>query len=246
MAVAVMMLRLDKYLADMGKGTRKEIKKKIQKGLVLVDGKVVKEPERKVDPDVQEVSLEGKVITYAAFSYLLLNKPAGVVSATRDSKEKTVLDLIKGEKRKDLFPVGRLDKDTVGLLLLTNDGELAHRLLSPAKHVDKVYFARVKGLVDERDVELFAKGVDIGDDKLCLPAELKIKKLEKETGESEVEICIKEGRFHQVKRMFQAVGKEVLFLQRLQMGTLCLDETLKPGEYRELTEEEKEKLCCRR
>lgn len=245
MAVAVMMLRLDKYLADMGKGTRKEIKKKIQKGLVLVDGKVVKEPERKVDPDVQEVSLEGKVIPYAAFSYLMLNKPAGLVSATRDPKEKTVLDLIKGEKRKDLFPVGRLDKDTVGLLLMTNDGELAHRLLSPAKHVDKVYFARVKGLVDERDVELFATGVDIGDDKLCLPAELKIKKLEKETGESEVEICIKEGRFHQVKRMFQAVGKEVLFLQRLQMGTLCLDETLKPGEYRELTEEEKEKLCCR-
>lgn len=240
-----MMLRLDKYLADMGKGTRKEIKKKIQKGLVLVDGKVVKEPERKVDPDVQEVSLEGKVVAYAVFSYLMLNKPAGVVSATQDSKEKTVLDLIKGEKRKDLFPVGRLDKDTVGLLLLTNDGELAHRLLSPAKHVDKVYFARVKGLVDKQDVELFATGVDIGDEKPCLPAELTVKRLDPESGESEVEICIREGRFHQVKRMFQAVGKEVLFLKRLKMGGLCLDECLNPGEYRELTEEEKEKLCCR-
>ncbi len=245
MAVAVMMLRLDKYLADMGKGTRKEIKKKIQKGLVLVDGKVVKEPERKVDPDAQEVSLEGKVVAYAVFSYLMLNKPAGVVSATQDSKEKTVLDLIKGEKRKDLFPVGRLDKDTVGLLLLTNDGELAHRLLSPAKHVDKVYFARVKGLVDKQDVELFATGVDIGDEKPCLPAELTVKRLDPESGESEVEICIREGRFHQVKRMFQAVGKEVLFLKRLKMGELCLDECLNPGEYRELTEEEKEKLCCR-
>ena len=239
------MERIDKIIASQGQYSRKEVKALIAKGRVAVDGSPVKSSSDKADPAMAKITIDGKPLNFKRHVYLMLNKPAGVVSATQDSKEKTVLDLIKGEKRKDLFPVGRLDKDTVGLLLLTNDGELAHRLLSPAKHVDKVYFARVKGLVDKQDVELFATGVDIGDEKPCLPAELTVKRLDPESGESEVEICIREGRFHQVKRMFQAVGKEVLFLKRLKMGELCLDECLNPGEYRELTEEEKEKLCCR-
>ena len=170
----------------------------------------------------------------------MLNKPAGVVSATLDSRETTVLELIKDSRRDGLFPVGRLDKDTEGLLLITNNGELAHHLLSPKRHVDKVYFVRVRGQVTKDDEERFAKGLDIGDEKKTLPADLRILNC----GEiSEAEIIIREGRFHQVKRMFSAVGKEVLYLKRLSMGTLKLDERLAPGQYRRLTEEEVEKLC---
>lgn len=234
------MIRLDKYLADMGLGTRSELKKIIRSGRVQVDGIPAKKPEEKIDFEKQVVTLDGEVICYQKLEYYMLHKPAGVVSATRDNKEKTVLDLLEGQKRKDLFPVGRLDKDTEGLLLLTNDGNLAHRLLAPGKHVDKVYFAKIEGAVTEEDVQVFAQGVDIGDEDVTLPAKLNI---QKSGEESEIFLTIQEGRFHQVKRMFEAVGKKVTYLKRMSMGGLQLDETLLPGCYRPLTKEELEKLC---
>lgn len=235
-----MKIRLDKYLADMGKGTRSEVKKAISKGLVRVNNEIVKKPETKLDTDSDNVLFDGVLVGYAQYEYYMLNKPAGVISATEDKREKTVIDLITEKKRKDLFPVGRLDRDTEGLLLISNDGELAHRLLSPSKHVDKVYYAKIDGKVTIEDVEAFQQGVDIGEEKLTRPAKLRILK---SGTQSEIELTICEGKFHQVKRMFQAVGKEVVYLKRLQMGTLILDESLKPGEYRELTEQEIADLC---
>lgn len=235
-----MKLRLDKYLAEMGCGTRSEVKKAISKGQVRINDQVMKKPEYKLDTETDKVWFQEKQVSYAEYEYYMLNKPAGVVSATEDAKETTVVELITGRQRKDLFPVGRLDKDTEGLLLITNDGELAHRLLSPKKHVDKTYYARIDGKVTEEDTELFKKGVDIGDEKPTMPAELEILKSGEE---SEIELTIREGRFHQVKRMFHACGKEVVYLKRLRMGSLKLDETLKPGEYRKLTEKEIEELC---
>lgn len=235
-----MKIRLDKYLADMGKGTRSEVKKAISKGLVRVNNEIVKKPETKLDTDSDNVLFDGALVGYAQYEYYMLNKPAGVISATEDKREKTVIDLIIEKKRKDLFPVGRLDRDTEGLLLISNDGELAHRLLSPSKHVDKVYYAKIDGKVTIEDVEAFQQGVDIGEEKLTRPAKLRILK---SGTQSEIELTICEGKFHQVKRMFQAVGKEVVYLKRLQMGTLILDESLKPGEYRELTEQEIADLC---
>ncbi len=235
-----MKLRLDKLLADMGYGTRSEIKKEIAKGGVTVNGTVMKKPEAKIDTERDIVCIKGEKAVYARYEYFMLNKPAGVVSATMDRRERTVLDLIEDKKRDDLFPVGRLDKDTEGLLLITNNGELAHQLLSPKKHVDKVYFARVRGTVTEEDIKMFSEGLDIGDEKKTLPAQLSILS----SGEiSETRITIREGRFHQIKRMFAAVGKEVVYLKRLGMGTLTLDESLAPGEYRRLTEEEVTGLC---
>lgn len=234
------MIRLDKYLADMGMGTRSELKKAIRNGRVSIDGVPAKKPEEKVDPDKQAVCFDGKEIRYQAMEYYMLHKPAGVVSATKDAKEKTVIDLIQGTKRKDLFPVGRLDKDTEGLLLITNDGDMAHRLLAPGKHVDKTYFARIEGLVTAEDVDAFAKGLDIGDDDLTMPAKLEIVLAGEE---SEIRVTIQEGRYHQVKRMFEAVGKKVIYLKRLSMGSLKLDETLEKGAYRLLTDEELDKLC---
>lgn len=236
----VSMMRLDKYLAEMGVGTRSELKKAVRAGLVQIDGVTAKKPEEKIDPENQIITYQGKEIGYAAFEYYMLNKPAGVVSATEDRFDETVIDLITTKKRKDLFPVGRLDKDTEGLLLITNDGDLAHRLLSPKKHVDKTYFARVQGKVTEEDTKAFAEGVDIGEEKLTLPAELKILVSDEI---SEIELTIREGKFHQVKRMFEAVGKEVIYLKRLTMGPLVLDESLELGDYRELSKEELEKLC---
>lgn len=235
-----MKIRLDKYLADMGKGTRSEVKKAIGKGLVRVNNEIVKKPETKLDTDSDHVLFDGVLVGYAQYEYYMLNKPAGVISATEDKREKTVIDLITEKKRKDLFPVGRLDRDTEGLLLISNDGELAHRLLSPSKHVDKVYYAKIDVKVTIEDVEAFQQGVDIGEEKLTRPAKLRILK---SGTQSEIELTICEGKFHQVKRMFQAVGKEVVYLKRLQMGTLILDESLKPGEYRELTEQEIADLC---
>lgn len=234
------MIRLDKYLADMGAGTRSEMKHEIRRGAVTVDGVTARKPDEKVEPGKSEVRLNGVQVLYAEFEYYMLNKPAGVVSAVTDAREKTVLDLLTVKKRRDLFPVGRLDKETEGLLLITNDGELSHRLLSPSGHVDKTYYARVQGRVTEEDVQAFAKGIDIGDDKPAMPARLKVL-LAAEV--SETEITVQEGRFHQVKRMFQAVGKKVLYLKRLSMGGLVLDESLPPGGYRELTEEELRQLC---
>ena len=236
------MIRLDKYLADMGCGTRQEVKKLIRSGQVSVDGAVVKKPETKVEQTVQEVCLNREKVGYESFEYYMLNKPAGVISATEDRSCQTVVDLIQEKKRKDLFPVGRLDKDTEGLLLITNDGELAHRLLSPKKHVDKCYFARVSGKVTEDDVRSFENGVNIGSleqPEITMPGKLEIITSDEI---SQIRLTIQEGKFHQVKRMFQAVGKEVIYLKRLRMGTLVLDENLSIGEYRPLTKEELEKL----
>lgn len=236
------MIRLDKYLADMGCGTRQEVKKFIRSGQVSVDGIVVKKPETKVEQTVQEVFLNGEKVGYESFEYYMLNKPAGVISATEDQSCQTVVDLIKDKKRKDLFPVGRLDKDTEGLLLITNDGALAHRLLSPKKHVDKCYFARICGKVTEEDVRSFEKGVNIGSQEqpeITMPGKLEIITSD---DISKIRLTIQEGKFHQVKRMFQAVGKEVIYLKRLRIGTLILDENLGIGEYRPLTKEELEKL----
>lgn len=236
------MIRLDKYLADMGCGTRQEVKKFIRSGQVSVDDIVVKKPETKVEQTVQEVFLNGEKVGYESFEYYMLNKPAGVISATEDQSCQTVVDLIKDKKRKDLFPVGRLDKDTEGLLLITNDGALAHRLLSPKKHVDKCYFARICGKVTEEDVRSFEKGVNIGSQEqpeITMPGKLEIITSDEI---SQIHLTIQEGKFHQVKRMFQAVGKEVIYLKRLRMGTLVLDENLSIGEYRPLTKEELEKL----
>lgn len=235
-----MILRLDKYLADMGCGTRSQIKQEIRKGSVSVNGQPSVRPEQKVDSQKDQIHFRGCPVSYTEYEYYMLNKPAGVVSATKDPKEKTVLDLIESKVRNDLFPVGRLDKDTEGLLLITNDGALSHRLLSPKKHVDKVYFARVEGIVTEEDTSKFREGLDIGDEKPTMPAELNILS---SGSVSEVRIVIHEGRFHQIKRMFAAVGKQVVYLKREKMGTLSLDETLNPGEYRKLTESEVTDLC---
>lgn len=237
------MIRLDKYLADMGCGTRSEVKRMIGKGMVLVNGEKIKKPETKVDETADTVCCCGEKVGYCSYEYYMLNKPAGVVSATMDRKDKTVVDLIASRKRKDLFPVGRLDKDTEGLLLITNDGALSHRLLSPGKHVDKTYYAKIDGIVEEQDVLCFEQGIDIGDDKPTIPAKLHILSTDLHSGQSEIELTIQEGRFHQVKRMFESQGKQVRYLKRISMGCLSLDMALAPGEYRALTEEEITKLC---
>ncbi|CUX44134.1 pseudouridine synthase [Clostridium sp. C105KSO13] len=234
-----MKLRLDKYLADMGVGTRSEVKRVIARGLISIDGCVVKKPETKIDTEQDKVLYQEQRISYVEYEYYMLNKPAGVVSATEDKRECTVIDLIDS-RRKDLFPVGRLDKDTEGLLLITNDGQLSHRLLSPKKHVDKVYYARIKGIATKEDVKVFYEGLDIGEAHRTLPAKLCILR---SGGESEVEVTVQEGKFHQVKRMFHAVGKEVLYLKRIQMGSLKLDDSLLPGAYRKLTKKEIQLLC---
>lgn len=241
MAVAVgMKIRLDKYLAELGYGTRSQVKQHISKGNVSVNGSTAKRPETRIDTETDRVLFCGAETVYEQYEYYMLNKPAGVVSATEDRKEKTVLDLFEGRKRKDLFPAGRLDKDTEGLLLITNDGGLAHRLLAPGKHVDKIYYAEIDGKVTPEDAVLFSEGIDIGDEKKTLPARLEILR---SAERSFVRVTVCEGRFHQIKRMFHATGKEVLYLKRLQMGALKLDEALKPGEYRKLTEKEVEELC---
>lgn len=236
-------IRLDKYLADMKVGSRTKVKQLIRKGRITVDDQPVTKPEQKIEPGVSRVFLDQEEIGYVEKEYWMLNKPMGVVSATEDKQFATVVSLIKDAKRKDLFPVGRLDKDTEGLLLLTNDGSLAHHLLSPKKHVDKTYFARIEGIVTNEDVKAFEEGLDIGEEKKTMPAGLEI--LESEDlleGQSEILVTIQEGKFHQVKRMFEAVGKKVLFLKRISMGPLALDEGLKPGEARKLTKEEIELL----
>lgn len=228
-------MRLDKFLVEMKKGSRSEVKKLIKSGRVTVDGQTVREPEQKFDPERAQISLDGQTVSYASFEYFMLNKPQGVVSATEDRRFQTVVDLIDTARRKDLFPAGRLDIDTEGLLLITNDGQLAHQLLSPKKHVDKVYFARVEGILPSDVKEQFAKGLTLDGEVKTLPARLE---LLKEGPVSEVRLTIHEGKFHQVKRMFEAVGCHVVYLKRLSMGSLVLDETLAPGEYRRLTDDE--------
>ena len=236
------MIRLDKYLSEMGVGTRQEVKKMIRKGQIKIDGYVVLKPKVKVDEIKQTVYVDDQPVIYEKYEYYLLNKPQGVISATEDSCERTVLDLISSKKRRDLFPVGRLDKDTEGLLLITNDGGLAHKLLSPKKHVDKTYYAEVEGRVTEEIVRIFANGVNIGNEEneeWTLPAKLNVLQSE---ASSKVRLTIQEGKFHQVKRMFQAVGMKVTYLKRETMGPLMLDKDLNPGEYRKLTKAELELL----
>lgn len=242
-------LRIDKLLAHMGHGTRSEIKRAVKDGKVTVDGKVIKDSGMIVDPSVHIVEYEGERVAYKSVVYLMLNKPAGVISATEDNRDRTVIDLLEPEdKLLGPFPVGRLDKDTVGLLLLTNDGALAHELLSPRKHVDKTYEALVSGKVDGSDIEAFAAGVTLDDGYVTMPSELvimEVRSAEEENSDgnkddvlSLIRLTIREGKFHQVKRMFQAVDKRVLTLKRIAMGPLLLDESLAEGQYRELTSEE--------
>jgi 16S rRNA pseudouridine516 synthase len=233
-------LRIDKMLANLGFGSRKEVKQLLKSGAVKVDDVVVKDPKQHVDTNNQIVTLNGDVIEYKEFIYLMMNKPQGVLSATEDSAQETVIDLLELEDQVyEPFPVGRLDKDTEGLLLITNDGQLAHRLLSPKKHVPKTYFAVIDREVTDEDVKAFAEGVTLDDGYETKPGELKILK----SGiRSDIELTITEGKFHQVKRMFEAVGKKVVYLKRISMGPLPLDETLELGEYRELTDDEIEML----
>jgi len=228
--------RLDKILSNLGYGTRKEIKQLVRDGAVKVDGKEVNDSGLHVDPNQSVIEINGEVLNYREFIYVMMNKPAGVISATYDSRLKTVVDILPDEFRHfDLFPAGRLDIDTEGLLLMTNDGQLAHELLSPKKHVPKKYYALIAGNVTEEDKRKFSEGVVLDDGYKTLPADMTILR----SGErSEVELVICEGKFHQVKRMFEAVGKKVKYLRRIEMGGLKLDESLEPGECRELTEEE--------
>lgn len=261
--------RLDKILAHMGFGTRSEVKKLVQGGAVLVNGQVIRDSGTKVAPMQDVIECAGQQVAYRRYIYVMLNKPRGVVSATEDARDRTVIDLLDDRFRHfQPFPVGRLDKDTEGLLLLTNDGQLAHNLLSPRKEVPKTYFAEVTGVVDERDVEAMARGIELDDGYVTLPAKLKVLgddalsagqgggvlsaglgvfgegALPVEHGtygvgaRSRVELTIMEGKFHQVKRMFQAVGKQVVYLKRISMGGLQLDPALLPGQFRELLEKE--------
>ena len=230
-------IRLDKFLADMQIGTRSQVKELIRKGRVEVNNIKVMSTDAKISTD-DIVKVDGIDVSYAEVEYYMLNKPAGVLSAARDKKQPTVLDLIPSKKRKDLFPVGRLDKDTYGLLLITNDGELAHKLLAPKSHVDKVYYAKINGLADDSTIKAFREGVFIEQDVKTMPAELEIISTDTYLNQSEIRLTVHEGKFHQVKRMFETQGMEVTFLKRLSMGSLELDESLEYGQYRPLTQKE--------
>lgn len=232
------MIRLDKYLCEMEAGTRSEVKAFIKKGRVTVNGEAAKSPEQKVDETKDTVTLDGHSFSYQKYFYYMLHKPAGVVTAVRDHHDQTVLDLLVDAPGKDLSPVGRLDKDTEGLLLITNDGALAHRLLSPVKHVPKTYLVHTKKPVTSQMCEKLEAGVEIGDETPTAPAKTKLLS----DTDCELLLTITEGRFHQVKRMLLAVGNEVVYLKRLSMGALVLDETLSKGSWRALTEEEKAQL----
>ena len=246
------MIRLDKYAADCKVGTRSEIKQYVKKGRMKVNGNVVTDSAFKIDPPKDEVTFDGTVLQYERFRYYMLNKPAGCVSATKDNLSDTVIELLKGEDVSDLFPVGRLDKDTEGFLLITNDGQLAHSLLSPRKHVDKTYEAIVDKKLSDSELKMFESGIDIGDEKPTLPATIRLLNEVSacfDTGSSvhnnpdnvvnyKYEVIIHEGRFHQVKRMFEAFGGSVLYLKRTKMGELRLPDDLESGGYRRLTEEE--------
>lgn len=244
-------IRLDKFLVEMNRGSRSQIKDAAKKGRIRVNGEPEKKTDRKIDPGQDTVTFDGEAVVYQAWEYYMLNKPQGVVSATEDNLHRTVIDLIEDAARKDLFPVGRLDIDTEGLLLITNDGDLAHRLLSPARHVDKQYYARIEGHLPPDAVSRMAEGLTLKDGTEVKPAKLEIiERIEEEnfagSGERNprvgILLTIQEGKFHQVKRMFEALDCRVVFLKRLSMGSLKLDESLQPGEYRKLTEEELKKL----
>lgn len=230
------MMRLDKFLCDRNLGTRSQIKKDIRAGLVLVNNSRALRPEQQIEEERDQICYKGQICTYEKYVYYLLNKPAGVVSATEDRRHRTVLDLLGEDGRKDLFPVGRLDKDTEGLLLLTNDGILTHNLLAPGKHVEKEYECHLAAHFDLRQKTALEQGVDIGDKKLTSPAIVRI------LDEKKITLTITEGRFHQVKRMLHAVENEVIYLKRIRMGAVHLEEDLPRGGYRRLTKEEVESL----
>lgn len=235
-------MRLDKFLVACAVGSRTEVKNFLKTGRVTVNGKKEKSAKLQIDEETDEICFDGQKLDYEEFVYYMMNKPQGVISATEDPKHKTVLDLLDDYARaKEVFPVGRLDIDTHGLLLLTNDGKLAHALLSPKRHVDKTYLARINGVMTDADVETFAQGVPLKD-FTCQPAKLELVSIDTEKEESLVRVTIAEGKFHQVKRMVAYCGKEVVNLQRLTMGTLTLDEELKRGEWRRLSKEELEGL----
>ena len=235
-------MRLDKYLVACAVGSRTEVKNFLKSGRVTVNGKKEKSAKLQINEETDEICFDGQKLEYEEFVYYMMNKPQGVISATEDPKHKTVLDLLDDLARsKEVFPVGRLDIDTHGLLLLTNDGQLAHALLSPKRHVDKTYLARVDGIMTQEDVEKFAQGIPLKD-FTCQPAKLELVSIDREKNQSLVRVTIAEGKFHQVKRMVAYCDKEVVDLQRLTMGTLTLDEDLKRGEWRRLTKDELEAL----
>ena len=237
-------MRLDKFLVACAVGSRTEVKNFLKTGRVTVNGKKEKSAKLQINEEKDEIRFDGQVLEYEEFVYYMMNKPQGVISATEDSIHRTVLDLLDDIARtKEVFPVGRLDIDTHGLLLLTNDGKLAHALLSPKRHVDKTYLAQVEGIMTQEDVETFAKGIPLKD-FTCQPAKLEIVSLDSVKNQSLVRVTIAEGKFHQVKRMVAYCGKEVVDLQRLTMGTLALDENLGQGEWRRLTKEELENLLA--
>lgn len=246
-------MRLDKFLTNHGIGSRNEVKKIIKSGDIRLNGEVITVSDTKIDPEQDSILYKGELLKYKRFYYYMLHKPAGVITATEDKHQETVLDLLVGVPHKDLYPVGRLDKDTEGLLLITNDGQLGHKLLSPKKHVDKTYFVLADGIVTDEDLSKLRNGIDIGEGIITMPAETKLLSNTPITGElpkaaqkfmisgenrSTLLLIIHEGKFHQVKRMMEAVGKPVLYLKRLSMGNLILDESLAPGEFRELKSEE--------
>lgn len=229
-------LRVDKVLSNLGYGSRAELKVYCKKGLVKINDNIISNPGTQVDTDIDKIEFNNEIVKYREFVYIMMNKPDGYLSATFDKRDPIVLDLIDPSYLTfEPFPVGRLDKDTEGLLVLTNDGQLAHRVLSPKKHVPKTYYAKIEGVVTEEDIKAFEKGVILDDGYETMPSQLKILKSDEL---SEIELTIHEGKFHQVKRMFESVGKKVVYLKRLSMGKLILDEKLNLGEYRELTDEE--------
>ncbi len=229
-------MRLDKFLADMQVGSRSQVKEYVKKGLVTVNEQVVRKADIKIDETKDKVCCQGKLLSYQRYRYYMLHKPSGVVTATKDNLDKTVIDLLPKELVKDIFPVGRLDKDTEGLLLLTNDGELSHNLLSPKKHVAKTYYVECNGQLNDAKITQLCQGVDIGDEDITLPAAVEVVRIDSDR--YVIKLTITEGRFHQVKRMIQAVDGQVTYLKRLSMGCLILDESLAKGAFRELTEEE--------
>lgn len=226
------MMRLDKFLVAMEIGSRSQVKALIKKGVVTIDGMICKDADYKFDENKSVVVCMGQTLRYEAYEYYMLHKPQGVVTATQDNHDKTVMDLLTDVRKKELFPVGRLDKDTEGLLLITNDGALAHTLLSPKKHVDKTYYVMLRDEINMQSIKQLETGVDIGEDKYTLPAKIEV------VDNHNIFLTIQEGKFHQVKRMLQAVNNEVIYLKRVTFGSLKLDEGLEPGEFRPLTDEE--------
>lgn len=229
-------MRLDKFLADMQLGTRSQVKEDIRKGNIMVNQEIIKDPGYQIHEETDVVALHGEVLSFQRFQYYMLHKPAGFITATKDAHDKTVMELLSGASGKNLSPVGRLDKDTEGLLLITNDGELSHNLLAPKKHVAKTYYVECQGYISENSLNRLRTGVDIGDTELTKPAEVSLVSSNNDT--FVIKLTITEGRFHQVKRMIHAIGSEVTYLKRLSMGSLVLDEKLPKGAFRSLTNEE--------